>query len=147
MENLFVTYDIALKLFEMGFEEPCLKVANFNGHIMWKWIDVDGSEDAVDAHDIAISKFTDQFIEVPMYSQVIDWIYKKHKVYLSVDRHHIKELDNTTFAWHKQYQDINDRKFYTHSKPGFKTAEDAYIDAIRQYIKSWETKIPLPKKH
>jgi hypothetical protein len=73
MEDLFVTYDQALSLRELGFDEPCLRVGNPNGHTLWKFMDVLDME-GVDIGDIIKEKFDDRFVELPLKQQVLQWI-------------------------------------------------------------------------
>jgi len=76
MKDLFVSYEQALQLKQLGFNEPCLKVGNPNGHILWKFMDVLDVE-GVDIGDIMKEKFDDRFVEIPLKQQVYVWFIEK----------------------------------------------------------------------
>lgn len=76
MKDLFVSYEQALQLKGLGFNEPCLKVGNPNGHILWKFMDVLDVE-GVDIGDIMKEKFDDRFVEIPLKQQVYVWFMEK----------------------------------------------------------------------
>lgn len=79
MEKEFVTYEIALKLKELGFDEPC--IAYWKNNKEWH-------------HPILCSEFkldnsrTDFYnqcnnneeISAPLYQQVIEWFIKTYKI-------------------------------------------------------------------
>ena len=76
MKDLFVSYEQAIQLKQLGFDEPCLKVGNPNGHILWKFMDVLDVE-GVDVGDIMKEKFDDRFVEIPLKQQVYVWFMEK----------------------------------------------------------------------
>ena len=76
MKDLFVSYEQAIQLKQLGFDEPCLKVGNPNGHILWKFMDVLDVE-GVDIGDIMKEKFDDRFVEIPLKQQVYVWFMEK----------------------------------------------------------------------
>jgi hypothetical protein len=83
MKDLFVTYEQALQLKELGFDEPCLKVGNPNGHILWKFMDVLDVE-GVDIGDIMKEKFDYKFVEIPLKQQVLQWFREKHNLLVCI---------------------------------------------------------------
>ena len=83
MEHLFIPYELALKLKEKGFDEPCFT----------KYLD----ENKKLAHNYlyyldhnAIGQ-----INAPLYQQVIDWFRDKHKISIMVvpNWEHHKKMD------------------------------------------------------
>jgi hypothetical protein len=72
MKDLFVPYELAVRLKEKGFNEPCLATY----HKEYKSI-------------IPVyAKFTDQDVfKAPLWQQVIDWLMEEKKIYMHVDNH------------------------------------------------------------
>ena len=75
MKEQFVTYEIALKLKELDFDEECFSAYTESGNLM----DIgDYSNDdkigELDGHSYYI------FCLAPLYQQVIDWFREKHKI-------------------------------------------------------------------
>jgi hypothetical protein len=79
MVKQFVTYEIALKLKELGFNEECLAVFQ----IPYKKLTITGNSNV---------KLKMETINAPLYQQVIDWFREKHKYSVSI---HVDE-DNST---------------------------------------------------
>lgn len=78
IEKEFVPYQESLELKELGFDEPCLKVGNPNGCIMWKWIEVDGDPPTVNINDIIEVSYDDKWIQIPTFNQVFRWFREKY---------------------------------------------------------------------
>ena len=79
MEKQFVTYEIALKLKELGFEEKCFGL--YCGNIL-----------LVACQANKHNQFYEQICLAPIWQQVIDWFREKHKYNISI---HVDE-DNST---------------------------------------------------
>ena len=74
MREQFVTYEIAKKLKELGFNEPVLAFGNptiENDFIKARW-DNDVNKDA-------------WFISIPLWQQVMDWLIREHKLFIKPD--------------------------------------------------------------
>lgn len=70
MEKEFVSYEIALALKQLGFDEPCLGKFYYNQlEIGGIWTNNDFKEDP------------DIFISAPLYQQVFRWFREKYGVY------------------------------------------------------------------
>jgi hypothetical protein len=67
MEKQFVTYDIALKLKELGFNEECLGHYSINGKLHKLHYGTCGS-----------SKQTEFEILAPLWQQILFWLDKNH---------------------------------------------------------------------
>lgn len=100
MNNLFVPYEIALALKEMGFDEPCigsyednklspppvLHVSYSNQPIntsMWKEEYVETYKKRpkmFEGKEPKNSKMPQWKVAAPLYDQVIDWFIEKHKM-------------------------------------------------------------------
>jgi len=75
MKNLFVTYEIAKQLKEKGFNEPCLAVYDIT----------QGNEQTAKLHKhpadcINGDSIHPAAITAPLYQQVIDWLFEKHRI-------------------------------------------------------------------
>lgn len=77
MKHLFVPYEIALRLKELGFDEPCLSA----------YRNADGEQSLMQ-----LSKWTnsgeenthDGYCAAPLYQQVVDWLRDEHKLALTL---------------------------------------------------------------
>jgi len=84
MEKEFVTYELALRMKQIGFDEPCLKVANSFGYIIWKFIDTVDLE-GVDIGDILKENFDNEWTNIPTWGQAFRWIREKHNFQSSIE--------------------------------------------------------------
>lgn len=78
MKNQFVTYEIALKLKELGFDEPCLSY----------WFTVKGNNPQISKNDIYFNgykNYHDGNTIAPLWQQVIDWLETKG-YYINITR-------------------------------------------------------------
>lgn len=77
--HLFVTYEIAEKLQEKNFESPYLAYFNKTRTKIPSLVLVNGGtpKEYFQSH-------IENFIPVPLYDQVINWLIKKHNIYLTV---------------------------------------------------------------
>ena len=82
MKEQFVTYEIALKLKELGFDEPCFS----------RWTHGD-SQTFPNIHFrqdyknrvISDNHQSDYWILAPLWQQAIDWLRKVHEIHINVD--------------------------------------------------------------
>lgn len=74
MNNLFVNYELALKLKELGFDEPCFGVFHSNQEL-----NISFSNDFMPTNTWCMtSKFSDKSnITAPTFSQAFRWLYQK----------------------------------------------------------------------
>lgn len=72
MKHLFVPYELAKRLKEQGFDEPCLET-NSNGlngtNLFRPWIRNSALKKEYNPHE--------SWITIPSYQQVVDWIREK----------------------------------------------------------------------
>jgi len=126
MEDLFVTYEQALSLRELGFDEPCLRVGNPNGHTLWKFMDVLDME-GVDIGDIIKEKFGDRFVELPLKVQVFKWFREKGFVIC---------LDSYSVTEHEFYiKWSDDKSILSDIYEKYELMEDALIDKLIELVK------------
>ena len=83
MKKEFITYELALRLKVLGFDESCLKVGNPNGVIFWRFMDVAGME-GVGIDNLLEVEFDDRWVEIPTFSQSFRWFREKHYLISSV---------------------------------------------------------------
>jgi hypothetical protein len=84
MEKLFVPYNIALLLKEMGFDEPCFGYYQNNDPL---WIGYRFNVPQHNKESISKKTYGDEskhLVFAPTYDQVIDWFIEKHSLYIHV---------------------------------------------------------------
>lgn len=76
MKNQFVTYNIALKLKELGFNEPCL----------CEW-NISEQTNEISLRDVYYGLQGDWphrvLFGAPLWQQAIDWLRETHKIYIN----------------------------------------------------------------
>ena len=72
MEKQFTTYEIALKLKELGFNEECLGIYYYDGSFKKYILEYKDTEEYL----VCIS--------APLWQQVIDWFREEHNIHLAV---------------------------------------------------------------
>ena len=82
MKEQFVPYDLALKIKEKGFDDPCLA-----GYLLNK----DGITSLIGCGALRFDTdgFVNPYSEIlpaPLWQQVIDWLLKKHNIYVYIER-------------------------------------------------------------
>ena len=115
MKKQFVTYEIALKLKELGFNEPCFSAYTESGNLM----DIgDYSNDdkigELEGHSHYIS------CTAPLYQQVTDWFREKHNIHIEI------ELTDNTMQFYYQYCIVDSKNREHHD-------EDMIDQATRIY--------------
>ncbi len=128
MKDLFVSYEQALQLKQLGFNEPCLKVGNPNGHILWKFMDVLDVE-GVDIGDIMKEKFDDRFVEIPLKQQVYVWFIEKQG--LSSWILSISDPKETDTKYSYKIKNCDDELLFDN----LEEAEDACINKLIEILK------------
>ena len=79
MKEQFVTFEIALKLKELGFNFPCFSAYTENGNLMDIGDYADYDEiGKLDGHSYSISCLS------PLWQQVIDWFREKFKYHIEI---------------------------------------------------------------
>ena len=76
MKEQFVTYEIALKLKELGFDEECFGRYEGTDYYLEKWNGVKLEP----THTTSQNTFSWQLASAPLWQQVIDWFREKHKI-------------------------------------------------------------------
>jgi hypothetical protein len=81
MNKDFVDYQIAYDMKSLGFDEPCLRVGNTNGHTMWKWIEVDKDNETISVNDILNVEYMEGYIQIPTFSQCFGFFREEFGYY------------------------------------------------------------------
>lgn len=114
MKHLFVPYEIALKLKEKGFDEPCFKVYDNQSFLQ--------EEEVMD--ELKLEK-----ILAPLYQQVIDWFREKHNllIYAVPFKDHAADVnDPLEWNWTIHNKDVG---------RGLNDYYEALTKAIREALK------------
>lgn len=81
MKNQFVTYEIAKRLKELGFNEPCFGYFTHSGKYISK-------------ENIQNDFFEDSQCAAPLWQQAIDWLRNKHTIDIWV-----RNTKDEEFVW------------------------------------------------
>ena len=137
MKNEFTPYDRALKLKQLGFDEPCFGYYYTLNGKDWKFTDTHNYHEIDDILNIG-SKFT---LLAPTFSQAFRWFRENYSLYSLIGMH------PNTKEWYSSYQNLNwsgketldfikteDRRIR------FKTYEEAELDCLDKFIEIVESK-------
>ena len=94
MKELFVTYEVAKQLKEIGFEEKCIAryvEKQFQMNVLAEWYNFNGGD------------IKGSWISAPLYDQVINWLLNKN-IYLEVNISYIQD-EQFYFRYEIQYLD------------------------------------------
>ena len=138
MEEQFVTYEIALKLKELGFNEKCLASyytddeRNYDkGDIydcrrkLSSSIDFDPFKEEFD--NFYINSNETYYVSAPLWQQVIDWFREKHNMYIEITYEGGLQKDTSLYSfqiWSNQTSNKSDKMNY------YKCREQAILKAI-----------------
>jgi hypothetical protein len=124
MINEFVSYEIALELKQLGFDEPC--IAFYNGRFLdFKIWNDDGRE----ASQINVNMDVGQCPNAPTFSQVFRWFREKYVLEGVVQQ-------SEDFTWYKWMinQYYEDGKKYVADWYEYKTYEEAELTCLMKLI-------------
>ena len=138
MNELFIPYEQALALKELGFDEPCFVTYNIDKKI--------SRNPSHNMEDLPIegqpyywnnSKININCITTPLYQQAFRWFREKYKIIGKVNDNSI--LENTysisiskIFDSHILY--ANGRNHNLKDKQGFTTYEEAELECLKKLI-------------
>jgi hypothetical protein len=128
MNNEFVSYEIALKLKELGFDEPCFTyyyelTSNLRTHL---GVDINNAWTYSGNKKLG-------FTLAPLYQQVFRWFREKKLIDLIVSRYQSRDNGDTYYY----YQITNNYGIEEtrHFKEGFFTYEKAELAGLQKMIK------------
>ena len=100
IESEFVSYQIALRMKAIGFNENCYRVGNPNGVTFWRFMDVAGVE-GVGIDDILQVEFDGRWAETPTFYQAFRWLIPQiddeYKVCVGENGWYIYNLENQVY--------------------------------------------------
>lgn len=134
MKEQFVTYEISLKLKELGFDEEV--IATFDTY--------ENNELKIFAFSVPNKGiFEEGFkkgwcIKAPLYQQVTDWFREKHNIHIVVSGRLVNDPKKKTYKW-EVYGDFEEEpgKLYEGLNKDYYTA---YNEAILKAIELIKTK-------
>jgi hypothetical protein len=125
MEKEFVSYGIALKLKELGFDEPCLTyyyelTSNLRTHL------------AIDIRNAWTYSGNKKlgFTLAPLYQQVFKWLRNKYDIDFSINTTYSKYNENTI----KQYSGFIDTKTMYTNVGFYDNYEEAQLAGLQKMI-------------
>lgn len=109
MEKQFVTYSIALKLKELGFDEPCLGFFTHLGEIR-RYTNLVGDSigcvnqfQNVKNSDISLGE---NWCSSPLWQEVMDWFREKHDIHMSVNPlYNPKKFNTLMYSYDISYKE------------------------------------------
>jgi hypothetical protein len=116
MESLFVPYEIALALKELGFDEPCFGSYNGQGNYI-------GEEGKMNSNCNKLG-MNGAYCTVPLYQQCWRWFREKYGLYSVIDG-----LEN------RQYYKITQLNSYSKEYDTYEEAELACLKKLIEIIK------------
>jgi hypothetical protein len=119
MNHLFVPYEIALKLKEKGFDEPCFGY----WYLTNQW-------DITYPQTSFKTWYTKKEVLAPLYQQVTDWFRSKHNIHTCIEFYASDSLD----TYHYGIKTERDR-FYVRHEKGLPTYEAAVQRSVEEMIK------------
>jgi hypothetical protein len=131
MEKEFVSYEVALKLKEFGFDEPCITyyyelTSNLRTHL---------GVDILNAWTYTGNKKLG-FTLAPLYQQVFRWFREKQNLYGV----YTMGDDWNNFYFHIWRNDTMTKTFVTSSNWVYETYEEAELACLNEMIKIIENK-------
>lgn len=127
MKSQFVTYEIALALKELGFDEDCLAIYrdsfdDFGVTLISKGIEIKGTQSKT-----IYCSFNDTMICLaPLWQQAIDWFNDKYGIFITL----ALVANGYGFYIHKNYNTTNKGENYGFHPTLHKAREEAILKAI-----------------
>jgi hypothetical protein len=126
MEKEFVSYEIALKLKNLGFDEPCITYyyeltsnirtgLSINIHNAWTYAGTKKIETTL----------------APLYQQVFRWLRNKYDIDFSINTTYSRYNENTS----KKYSGVIDNKTVFINVGFYDTYEEAKLAGLQKMIK------------
>lgn len=133
LENLFVTYDIALLLKDLGFDEECFGFFTYLGEIR-RYTNHDGDLNEFQSVKNSKIKMGEKWCVAPLWSQVIDWF--------ETEKHIIID-DNLYYSYNKQKWGISDINFPDYENDILTDFFDSKYEARKEVIMRGILKLKL----
>lgn len=129
MKDLFVSYELALKLKEKGFDEECFGFYSKDGEFHYATA-IGKLRTNISFEEAGMTEIT-----APLYQQVVDWFREKHNIFIW-----LQPTGSWKFTLHFRYEDKNGKHWlhtYRENKEikMFDTTNQAYNQAIEEALK------------
>ena len=126
MNNEFVSYEIALKLKELGFDEPCFTyyyelTSNLRTHL---GVDINNAWKYSGNKKLG-------FTLAPLYQQVFKWLRNKYGIDFSINTTYSRYNENTS----KKYSGVIDNKTVFINVGFYDTYEEVELAGLQKMIK------------
>jgi hypothetical protein len=126
MEKEFVSYEVALKLKEFGFNEPCFTYyyelnSNLRTHLV---VDINNAWTYSGNTNFG-------FTLAPLYQQVFKWLRNKYGIDFSINTTYSRYNENTS----KKYSGVIDNKTVFINVGFYETYEEAELACLQKMIK------------
>jgi hypothetical protein len=131
LKSLFVTYELALKLKEKGFDEECLTNWDINGipHLS-KYL----STSVKNSYYSKDNGFNPNVCSAPLYQQVVDWLESEKNILIDITHNYYFE-GRSINTWHisitNRYGAV---KMSPNDFPDFDTRQEALTKTIEQAL-------------
>jgi hypothetical protein len=112
MKDLFIPYEEALTLKELGFDEPCFAYYSFGDEIVLTY-----TEKQMVSSGCCLT---------PTFSQAFKWFRKEHKLFASIEYSTTNQTDFVITINKKSYNDARDEEY--------KTYEEAELACLKKLI-------------
>lgn len=129
MIEQFVTYEIALKLKELGFDEECFAIffkGILNNGRTVNYIS-DDWQSSFYKNKINSESNSIDIVSAPLWQQAFDWFREKHNMYIEITYEGGLQKDTSLYSfqiWSNQTSDKSDKMDY------YKAREQAILKAI-----------------
>tara|TARA_R110000782_G_scaffold144871_1_gene237666 strand:- start:4034 stop:4444 length:411 start_codon:yes stop_codon:yes gene_type:complete len=133
MEKEFVSYEIALALKELGFDEPCFGVYSEK---VFKWTrHLKGWEDS-ELENVTNTRYADEkSVVAPLYQQAFNWFRLEYKLDFFVVKDSLSLEYFFDICWCNKKGILKDFQ-----SEEFKTHEEAEIEGLKKLIKKVKNK-------
>jgi hypothetical protein len=118
MNKDFVTYEQALALKELGFDEPCLAGYDLNKSMYVSHVTIEDSQ--------YYSSFE---LKAPLKQQVFRWFREKYELIVSIRHNKFPEMSGKQYYYEYEYKNSYER-YVTYEE-----AENACIDKLIEIVK------------
>lgn len=96
MNHLFVPYELAVKLKNVGFYEPVIAGYDVDDKKLISIVNEEGILSGVKTESLLT------VIAAPLYQQVVDWLWDKHMIFISIVRESLGS-DEWEFGYHIEW--------------------------------------------
>ena len=123
MEKEFVTYEQALALKELGFDEPC-----------WAWWHIEDCDTRFcysEQRSPIINSRETEIVGLPTFSQAFRWFREKHEIHTRINPHSSNDGNDNYIVDEYDWEMVHPKYF---DGPYFEKYEDAELDCLKKLI-------------